>query len=298
MGEKETIEDSSYPCPVVFTGPSGVGKGTLIEMLMKQFPSNQFGFSVSHTTRSPREGETDGVHYNFTSVNKMKNEIDEGQFIEYAEVRGNYYGTSVEAVESVKKQGKICILDIDVQGVSNVKTSSLESKYIFIAPPSMDVLEKRLRGRGTEKEEDITKRLSNAAKEMEYGEENGNFDGVFVNDNLVEDFSKIKKEFKEWYPHLVECTKKKPEEVTSSEIDNDADKSVSETASAAERASASTSTSTSTSASASASTSSLALARGNTDEKKEKEIIEESSYPCPVVFSGPSGVGKGTLIEM
>merc|ERR1712238_224107 len=214
--EKEIIEESSYPCPVVFSGPSGVGKGTLIEMLMKQFPSNQFGFSVSHTTRSPREGETDGVHYNFTSVNKMKNEIDEGQFIEYAEVHGNYYGTSVEAVESVKKQGKICILDIDVQGVSNVKKSSLESKYIFIAPPSMDVLEKRLRGRGTEKEEDITKRLSNAAKEMEYGEEDGNFDDVFVNDNLVEDFSKIKKEFKEWYPHLVECTKKKPEEVTSS----------------------------------------------------------------------------------
>ena len=91
--EKKTIEDSSYPCPVVFTGPSGVGKGTLIEMLMKQFPSNQFGFSVSHTTRSPREGETDGVHYNFTSVNKMKNEIDEGRFIEYAEVHGNYYGT-------------------------------------------------------------------------------------------------------------------------------------------------------------------------------------------------------------
>merc|ERR1711957_898473 len=118
-----------------------------------------------------------------------------------------------------------------------------------------DVLEKRLRWRGTEKEEDITKRLSNAAKEMKYGEEDGNFDGVFVNDNLVETFSKIKKEFKEWYPHLVECTKKKPEEVTSSEIDNDADKSVSETLSAAETALASILTSTSASASTSASTS-------------------------------------------
>jgi guanylate kinase len=79
--------------PVVFCGPSGVGKGTLIEMLMKRFPNDQFGFSVSHTTRKPREGEVDGKHYNFTTVEEIKKEIDAGKFVEYAEVHGNYYGT-------------------------------------------------------------------------------------------------------------------------------------------------------------------------------------------------------------
>jgi guanylate kinase len=81
------------PRPVVICGPSGVGKGTLIELLMKQFPNDQFGFSVSHTTRKPREGEVDGVHYNFSTVEKIKQEIAEGKFIEHAEVHGNYYGT-------------------------------------------------------------------------------------------------------------------------------------------------------------------------------------------------------------
>ena len=79
--------------PVVFCGPSGVGKGTLIEKLMKRFPNDQFGFSVSHTTRAPREGEKDGVHYNFTTVEAIKKDIADGKFIEYAEVHGKYYGT-------------------------------------------------------------------------------------------------------------------------------------------------------------------------------------------------------------
>ena len=79
--------------PVVFCGPSGVGKGTLIDMLMKRFPNDQFGFSVSHTTRGPREGEQDGVHYNFTTVEAMKADIAAGKFIEYAEVHGRFYGT-------------------------------------------------------------------------------------------------------------------------------------------------------------------------------------------------------------
>ena len=84
---------------------------------MKRFPNDQFGFSVSHTTRKPREGEVDGIHYNFTSVEKIKDEINEGKFVEHAEVHGNYYGTSIAAVESVQKQKRICILDIDIQGV-------------------------------------------------------------------------------------------------------------------------------------------------------------------------------------
>lgn len=125
--------------PVVFCGPSGAGKGTMIEMLMKEFPNEQFGFSVSHTTRGPREGEVDGVHYNFTTVEKMKEDIAAGKFIEHAEVHGRFYGSSVAAVESVQSSGKVCILDIDVQGVKNVKKSSLDPYYVFIAPPSMEL---------------------------------------------------------------------------------------------------------------------------------------------------------------
>jgi len=118
--------------PVVVCGPSGVGKGTLIEMLMKRFPNEQLGFSVSHTTRPPRDGEKDGVHYNFTTVDQMKKDIADGKFIEYAEVHGKYYGTSIEAVQSVQKSGKICILDIDVQGAEKVKKSSLEVRLYII----------------------------------------------------------------------------------------------------------------------------------------------------------------------
>mmetsp|Transcript_21842 Transcript_21842/g.44890 ORF Transcript_21842/g.44890 Transcript_21842/m.44890 type:complete len:216 (+) Transcript_21842:94-741(+) len=192
------------PKPVVFCGPSGVGKGTLIEMLMKRFPKDQFGFSVSHTTRKPREGEVDGTHYNFTSVEKIKEEIAAGKFVEYAEVHGNYYGTSVAAVESVQKQNRICILDIDIQGVMEVKKSSLEPLYFFITPPSLEELEKRLRGRGTETEESIKKRLANSKKEMDYGHQAGNFDRIFINAGLKECFEELSSTIKENYPELDE----------------------------------------------------------------------------------------------
>ena len=195
---------SALPKPVVFCGPSGVGKGTLIEMLMKRFPNDQFGFSVSHTTRKPREGEVDGKHYNFTSVETIKKEIDDGKFVEYAEVHGNYYGTSVAAVETVQKQNQICILDIDIQGVMKVKKSSLEPLYFFITPPSLEELEKRLRGRGTETEESIKKRLANSAKEMEYGHAAGNFDRIFVNADLKEAFEELASAIKDNYPELDE----------------------------------------------------------------------------------------------
>lgn len=192
------------PKPVVFCGPSGVGKGTLIEMLMKRFPNDQFGFSVSHTTRKPREGEVDGQHYNFTTVEAMKKEIDEGKFVEYAEVHGNYYGTSIAAVEAVQKENRICVLDIDIQGVMKVKKSSLKPIYLFIAPPSMDELEKRLRGRGTEAEEAVQKRLGNAKKELDYGQQSGNFDRIFVNADLKATFEDMAAAFREWYPELDE----------------------------------------------------------------------------------------------
>lgn len=167
----------------VIAGPSGVGKGTLIDRLLKAFPG-RFGFSVSHTTRAPRPGEVDGVHYNFVSKKIMVEEIAAGKFIEHAEVHTNFYGTSVSAVTNVQNKGEICILDIDVQGVKTVKQSSLSPVYLFIAPPSMPALEARLRGRGTETEEKILKRLGAAQAEMDYGLIPGNMDHVIVNDNL------------------------------------------------------------------------------------------------------------------
>ncbi|KAL5124388.1 Guanylate kinase 2 [Glycine soja] len=178
--------------PVVISGPSGVGKGTLISMLMTEFPS-MFGFSVSHTTRAARGMEKDGVHYHFTEKNVMEKEIKDGKFLEFASVHGNLYGTSVEAVEMVSDAGKRCILDIDVQGARSVRASSLEAMFIFICPPSMEELEKRLRDRGTETEEQVLKRLRNAQAEIEQGKSSGIFDHILYNGKLEECYENLKK---------------------------------------------------------------------------------------------------------
>nr|GMD41743.1 guanylate kinase 2-like [Ipomoea batatas]GMD47951.1 guanylate kinase 2-like [Ipomoea batatas] len=177
--------------PIVISGPSGVGKGTLISKLMDEFPST-FGFSVSHTTRAPREKEQNGVHYHFTERSKMEKDIKDGKFLEFANVHGNLYGTSVEAVEVVADSGKRCILDIDVQGARSVRASSLEAIFIFIAPPSFEKLEKRLRARGTETEEQVQKRLRNAKEELKQGQSPGLFDHILVNDDLETCYKDLK----------------------------------------------------------------------------------------------------------
>lgn len=174
---------ASLPKAIVIAGPSGVGKGTLIEMLRKKYV-DMFGFSVSHTTRAPRPGEEDGVHYNFTTTDKILGEVAEGKFLEHAEVHGNYYGTSLAAIEKVRTQGKICILDIDVQGCRSARAKKLEATYVFVAPPSIEELEKRLRKRGTETEASIGKRLGNAQKEIDAKGEAGLFDAIVVNNDL------------------------------------------------------------------------------------------------------------------
>jgi len=178
--------------PIVMCGPSGVGKGTLINRLMADFPG-KFGFSVSHTTRAPRPGETDGVHYNFVEKAAMEADIVDGKFLEHAHVHENIYGTSLAAVEAVATKGQVCVLDIDVQGAEIVKKSTLDALFVFIAPPSMEELEKRLRGRGTEKEESIQKRLANAAGEMAKTEVDGFFHAVIVNDDLEKAYAEMKK---------------------------------------------------------------------------------------------------------
>ncbi|XP_074575074.1 guanylate kinase 1-like [Curcuma longa] len=180
------------PKPIVISGPSGVGKGTLINKLMKEFPST-YGFSVSHTTRAPREKELDGVHYHFTDRISMEKDIRDGKFLEFASVHGNLYGTSIEAVEVVTDSGKRCILDIDVQGARSVRASSLDAIFVFICPPSFEELEKRLRARGTESEEQIQKRLRNAKAELDEANSPGLFDHVLVNDELELCYDNLKK---------------------------------------------------------------------------------------------------------
>ena len=194
------------PRPIIICGPSGVGKGTIINALLQKFPSDKFGFSVSHTTRQPRPGEINGTHYNFVSVDEIQTEIAEGKFLEYAEVHGNYYGTSLQAVETVQRQGKLCILDIDVQGVQSIKSQGkLEDAIcVFVAPPSVDNLEQRLRGRGTETEETLARRLGNARKEMEYGNGEGNFDYVLVNGELDVAVEELAEQMRGWYPTMLD----------------------------------------------------------------------------------------------
>lgn len=179
------------PKPVVISGPSGVGKGTLIAKLMDEFPS-MFGFSVSHTTRAPRNKEMNGVHYHFTERIVMLKDIQDGKFLESASVHGNLYGTSIEAVDVVSDAGKRCILDIDVQGARSVRANSLDAIFIFVCPPSFEELEKRLRARGTETEEQVQKRLRNAKAELEEGKSSGLFDHILVNDNFDTCYESLK----------------------------------------------------------------------------------------------------------
>ncbi|XP_003747018.1 guanylate kinase [Galendromus occidentalis] len=173
----------SPPRPLVVCGPSGSGKSTLLKLLLTDH-DDCFALSVSHTTRKPRPGEINGKHYHFVTREAMQKAIADGEFIEYTEFSGNMYGTSKRAVRDVMNSGRICILDIEIEGVKNVKNTDLNPTYVFIKPPSLQVLEDRLRNRGTETEKSLNLRLSRALTEIAYGEQQGNFDLLIVNDRL------------------------------------------------------------------------------------------------------------------
>lgn len=180
--------------PIVFVGPSGIGKGTIIGKLRELYPG-RFDFSVSHTTRAPRTGETDGVQYHFTTREKFEEMIKNGEFLEYAEVHGNYYGTSFAAIHAVEASGKICILDINIDGAIAVYKSEMTPFIILLKPTSFEALEARLRGRGTESEEQIQKRLNTTRNELKRYEENKEiFDIEIINDRLDATLVKISSE--------------------------------------------------------------------------------------------------------
>ena len=185
-----SVYDTANCPPLVLCGPSGVGKSTLIKMLMTEFPDS-FGFSVSHTTRAPRGQEVDGVDYYFTKKEDMEKEIAEGKFIEHANVHGNIYGTSFASVLKVANSNKICILDIDVQGVQQVMKSGMKAEFVFIKPPSFEELSRRLRGRGTDSPEAVELRLKNCQHELEMAETLG-FTHVIVNNNLDEAYQQLR----------------------------------------------------------------------------------------------------------
>ncbi|XP_051726585.1 guanylate kinase isoform X1 [Ctenopharyngodon idella] len=187
-----TLEQAmAGPRPVVMSGPSGAGKSTLLKKLLKEF-DGVFGFSVSHTTRSPRPGEENGKDYHYVTREVMEASIANGEFIENAEFSGNMYGTSKAAVQAVQAKNLICILDIDMQGVKNIKRTDLNPIYVSIQAPSMDILEKRLRDRKTESEESLQKRLHAAKVDMEISKEPGLFDVVITNDDLDVAYGKLK----------------------------------------------------------------------------------------------------------
>lgn len=149
---------------LVISGPSGTGKGTLIKMLMEQDPT--LVFSVSATTRAPREGEINGVHYHFVSEEKYDQLVAEGAFVEYANVHGKRYGTLRSEVYDRLERGENVVLDIDVQGALNVIATEKDKVSIFLLPPSLKELRRRLTDRGTETPEQIETRMHNAIWEI------------------------------------------------------------------------------------------------------------------------------------
>ncbi len=165
------------------SGPSGSGKTTLLRRVLADDP--RACFSVSHTTREPREGEVDGRDYQFVNQPRFRALIEEGDFLEWAEYGGHLYGTSRGAVEAPTAEGMDVILEVEVQGAAQLRERLDGAVFVFIIPPSMDVLERRLRGRGTEPEDVVCKRLARARDEIRLVfEDAGSYDYLIVNGEI------------------------------------------------------------------------------------------------------------------
>lgn len=173
---------------IVLSGPSGVGKGTVRKELFSQ-PDTAFQYSISMTTRKPREGEVDGVDYFFKSTEEFETLIQQGKLLEYAKFVNNYYGTPVDYVRQTIESGQDVFLEIEVQGARQVREKFPEALFIFLAPPSLSELRSRIVGRGTETEEVIKSRLKTAREEIEMMDL---YDYVVENDTVESACDKIK----------------------------------------------------------------------------------------------------------
>ena len=163
----------------IICGPSGVGKGTVVSRLMEADPT--LYFSVSATTRAPRAGEADGVHYHFLTRERFQEWIDAGDFLEHAQFVGNFYGTPRRYVDEAMDQGRDVLLDIEIQGAEQIHQKRPEAVRIYIAPPSWEELERRLTGRGTEDGEKIRSRLARGREEFAAAKD---FDYLVINDTV------------------------------------------------------------------------------------------------------------------
>lgn len=171
---------------IVISGPSGAGKGTICRALLDKNPDIKL--SVSCTTRNPRQNEVEGINYYFITKEKFKEMIDADEFLEYAEVYDNFYGTPKAKVESILNEGKDIILEIDIQGALKVKEKYPEGVFVFIMPPSMEELKNRIKKRGSETEESLIKRFKSAFQEINYV---ANYNYVIVNDEVEKAVEKL-----------------------------------------------------------------------------------------------------------
>ncbi|MZP43582.1 guanylate kinase [Heliobacterium gestii] len=172
---------------LVMSGPSGAGKGTLSRRLLSELP--QLTLSISATTRTPREGEREGIHYYFLSKPDFERQIEENRFLEFAQVYDNYYGTPLGPVQASLTSGKDVLLEIDIQGALQVKERYPEAALIFIAPPSLEELARRIYGRGTDSREVIEKRLSLASQELEFI---NHYDYCVINDDVEQALARLR----------------------------------------------------------------------------------------------------------
>ena len=173
---------------LVVSAPSGCGKGTILGEILKD---DSFYYSISATTRAPREGEQDGVNYHFITKEEFKQRIAQGGMLEYAQYCGNYYGTPKKEVEQMRDAGRDVILEIEVEGAMKVRALCPDAVFLFIAPPSVEELRRRLNKRGTEAAEVIEERVSQAARELSYADR---YDYIIVNGELekaIQDFRTV-----------------------------------------------------------------------------------------------------------
>ncbi len=171
---------------IVLTGPSGVGKGTLMNAILQRYP--ELHYSVSATTRSPRPGEVNGKNYHFITRSEFEKLVTQGEFLEWAEFAGNCYGTPREAVLNHIESGKLVVLEIELEGARQIRHTFPSALSIFILPPSFAELEKRIRGRGQDTQEAISRRLNRAEEEIAAADE---FDLQIINDDFEQALQEI-----------------------------------------------------------------------------------------------------------